>query len=77
MNEEIIKRLKQLTAEEIELLNGKTGINKEIYMNSLSTVIRSHKLLNKGGLIRVITYTRFAHFSKHTHNYVENKSIRC
>jgi len=71
MNEEIIKKLKQLTTEEIELLNGKTGINKEIYMNSLSTVIDRNKLLDKGGLIRIRTHTRFVHFPKHTHNYVE------
>jgi AraC-like DNA-binding protein len=71
MNEEIIKRLRQLTTEEIELLNGRKAINKEIYMNSLSTVVDSHKLLDKGGLIRVRTHTRFVHYPKHTHNYVE------
>jgi AraC family L-rhamnose operon regulatory protein RhaS len=71
MNEEIINILKKLTEEEQEILNGKSEIDKELYMNSLSTVIDSKKLLDNGGLIQVRTHTRFIHFPKHTHNYVE------
>lgn len=71
MNEEIINKLKQLSEEEQEILHGKNEIDKKLYMNSLSSVIDSKKLLDNGGLIQVRTHTRFVHFPKHTHNYVE------
>lgn len=71
MNEEIINKLKKLTEEEQEILHGKIEIDENLYMNSLSTVIDSKKLLDNGGLIQVRTHTRFVHFPKHTHNYVE------
>ena len=34
-------------------------------------VIDSKKLLQKGKLIQVRPHTRFVHFPKHTHNYIE------
>lgn len=71
MNKEILGKLKQLTKEEIDILNGKNEIDKELYMSSLSSVIDSKRLLDSGKLIEVRTHTRFIHFPKHTHNYVE------
>lgn len=71
MDSEILKQLERITEEEKDILSGKTEINKEIYMNSSSTVIDSKKLLDNGKLIQVRAHTRFAHFPKHTHNYVE------
>lgn len=71
MNKDILDKLIQFTQEEIEILNGRNEINKELYMSSSSMVIDSNKLLERGKLIEVRTHTRFVHFPKHRHNYVE------
>ena len=71
MNKDIVNKLRQLTYEELAILHGKNEIDKELYMNSMSSVVDSKKLLDSGKLIEVRTHTRFIHFPKHTHNYVE------
>jgi AraC-like DNA-binding protein len=71
MNKDILNKLKQLTQEELDILQGKNGIDTELYMSSPAMVIDSKKLLDSGKLIEVRTHTRFVHFPKHTHNYVE------
>lgn len=66
-------KLKELTVEEQAILNGKSEIDKTIYMDktSSSSIIDSRKLLSSGKLIEIRTHTRYVHFPKHTHNYVE------
>lgn len=71
MNQEILKQLSEITEEEREILNGRDGINKEIYTEKKELVIDSKKLIQKGKLIQVRTHTRFVHFPRHRHNYVE------
>jgi AraC-like DNA-binding protein len=71
MNEEILNQLEAITQEEKEILEGKKEINKEIYMDATSDVIDRKRLLENGKLIEVRTHTRFVHFPKHKHNYVE------
>lgn len=71
MNEDILNKLKQLTKEEINILQGNNEIDKTLYMSSPSNVIDSKKLLDSGKLIEIRAHTRFVHFPKHTHNYVE------
>ncbi len=72
MNEDILKRLMELSDEEIEIQKGANKIDKEIYMSRKnSNIIDSNKLLEKGKLITLRPHTRFIHFPKHTHNYVE------
>ncbi len=71
MNQDILNKLMPFTQEELEILHGKKEINKELYMSSSSMVIDSNKLLDRGKLIEVRTHTRFIHFPKHKHNYVE------
>ncbi|MDP4088950.1 MAG: AraC family transcriptional regulator [Bacillota bacterium] len=71
MNKDILEKLKQLTLEELDILHGKNEIDKKLYMSSLASVIDSKKLLDSGKLIEVRTHTRYIHFPKHTHNYVE------
>lgn len=71
MNEAILEKLKELTQEEINILSGKNEIDKELYMSSQTNIIDSRKLLGSGKLIAIRTHTRFIHFPKHTHNYVE------
>lgn len=71
MDAELINQLKAISMEERELLDGKTAINRNIYMKSNSSKIDSDLLLERGKLISLRPHTRFVHFPKHTHNYVE------
>lgn len=76
INEELIIELKKITPEEQRILNGRQGIEKELYMSTASSydgdnVIDAGKLLDNGKLIQVRPHTRFVHFPKHTHNYIE------
>ena len=71
MNADILKQLEAITPEEQDILEGKAEINKELYMDSTSMVVDRRKLLENGKLIQIRTHTRFVHFPKHTHNYVE------
>lgn len=76
INEKLLKELKKITKEEEQILNGRQGIEKEIYMSTASSysennVIDAKKLLDSGKLIQVRPHTRFVHFPKHTHNYIE------
>ena len=71
MNEKLLNQLKVITNEEREILSGKKEINRSIYMQEDTTRIDSTLLLEKGKLITLRPHTRFVHFPKHTHNYVE------
>ena len=71
MNHEILDQLKVITQEEQDILDGKKQINKDLYMDSTSNIIDNKKLLDHGKLIQVRPHTRFIHFPKHKHNYVE------
>lgn len=71
MNREIYEKLKQITEEEAEILKGRSEIDRERYMNRSASVIDSRKLLESGKLIQVRPHTRFIHFPRHSHNYVE------
>lgn len=71
MNQELLEQLIQITPEEEEILNGRGTIDKSRYMDTQSMVIDSKRLLNIGKLIHVRPHTRFIHFPKHTHNFVE------
>lgn len=71
MTEELLNKLKQITQEEQNILSGNPEIEKELYMSSESNIIDAKKLLDAGKLIQVRTHTRFIHFPKHTHNYIE------
>lgn len=71
MNPEIIKRLSVITEEEKGYLEGREKIDKEIYTGKKELVIESGKLLQKGKLIQIRPHSRFIHFPKHRHDYVE------
>lgn len=72
LDQRILERLKPITQEEQEYRNGKKEIKKELYMDTESNnVIDNKKLLEQSQLIQVRPHTRFIHFPKHTHNYVE------
>lgn len=71
MNTLLLEKLKPITQEEQEILNGKKDIKKELYTSGKQFIIDSHKLLEPSKLIEIRPHTRFIHFPKHTHNYVE------
>lgn len=71
MEKELIDRLSIITEEERLILQGKKDIDKTIYTEQRDMVVDSEKLLQKGKLIQVRPHTRFVHFPRHRHNYVE------
>lgn len=76
LTEELYKELKKITKEEERILSGQQEIDKELYMsapagNEEPDIIDARKLLEEGKLIQVRPHTRFVHFPKHTHNYIE------
>lgn len=71
LNEQIIEQLKSITDEEQAILEGRTTIDRGIYMTGSRDVINSRKLLSDGKLITIRPNTRFIHFPEHSHDYVE------
>lgn len=71
MNPELLKYLQSITKEEQAILDGAADIRRELYTSEKNFIIDSHKLLEKGRLIEIRPHTRFVHFPKHRHNYVE------
>lgn len=71
MDAEIIKRLSAITDEERQYLEGQKDIDKNIYTQKKELVIEGAKLLERGKLIQVRPHSRFVHFPKHRHDYVE------
>ena len=75
MNPDILRRLQGTTIEEQAILDGRTTIDRDIYMQGQSNTINSRKLLSSGKLITIRPHTRFIHFPEHTHDYVEVEDI--
>lgn len=71
MHPELIKELSVITEEEQKILDGKDGIDPHLYTEKKELIVDCEKLLKKGKLIQVRPHTRFVHFPKHRHNYVE------
>jgi len=71
MDKEILVHLKGITAEEQAILDGRTTIDRDIYMQGQENTINAKKLLAAGKLITIRPHTRFIHFPEHTHDYVE------
>jgi AraC-like DNA-binding protein/quercetin dioxygenase-like cupin family protein len=71
MNAELLEKLRPVTDEERAILHGKTVVQKDLYTTAHDFVIDSQKMLEKGKLIDIRPHTRFVHFPKHRHNYVE------
>lgn len=70
MNQLLLDQLSKITEEEQRILDG-FSMDPSIYWDSPSFVIDSRKILEAGKLIQVRPHTRFVHFPRHTHNYVE------
>lgn len=71
MNQDLITRLGVITDEEQEILSGRSEIDRTLYTEQSQLIIDSKKMLDQGKLIQIRPHTRFVHFPKHRHNYVE------
>ena len=71
VDQRIIRQLRSISAEEQAILDGRTTIDRGIYMVDSQDVINSRKLLSDGKLITFRPHTRFIHFPEHCHDYVE------
>ena len=71
MDQYIWDRLSKITEEEQSILNGRSTIDRELYMHGCDNTINGQKLLASGKLITLRPHTRFIHFPEHTHDYVE------
>ncbi|GMQ62109.1 AraC family transcriptional regulator [Vallitalea maricola] len=71
MNKDIHDKLIALTDEEQRIINGEYEVNKSLYTDNGQFIIDSNKLLGKDELIDIRKHTRFIHFPKHKHNYIE------
>lgn len=71
MRQELLDHLRAITPEERAILDSGGGIQRELYTSRLEFVVDSARLLEKGRLIEIRPHTRFAHFPRHRHNYVE------
>lgn len=71
MNQDIINRLSVITEEEQEILSGRSEIDRTRYAQTKELIIDSGKMLEHGKLIQIRPHTRFVHFPRHRHNYVE------
>ena len=71
MDIQLLNQLRAITEEERSILDGRTTIDRGLYMTGSQDVINSQKLLAAGKLITLRTHTRFIHFPEHTHDYVE------
>lgn len=71
MNQKLLDHLTPVTAEEQAILDGSPHIRKDLYTDQRRFVVDSRKMLEQGKLMDIRTHTRFVHFPKHRHNYVE------
>ena len=71
MTDELLVELKKITPEEESILAGRAEIETDIYMSEGHDTVEAKRLLDDGKLIQVRTHTRFVHFPRHTHNYIE------
>ena len=71
LDQKLMDFLKKITPEEQAILDGRSAVDMNIYNADGAAVIDSGKLLPAGRLIDIRVNTRFVHFPRHTHNYVE------
>lgn len=71
LNSTLLNQLSIITEEEKEILSGRQEIDRSRYTEKNEMIIDSKKMLEHGKLISVRLHTRFVHFPKHKHNYIE------
>lgn len=76
MNQMLLQRLSVITPEEQEILQGRKTVNRSLYYKPNVSGAGSDKIdaslvLSNGKLIDLRPHTRFVHFPRHSHNFVE------
>lgn len=71
MDRGLLEKLREITPEEQTILDGRTTIDRELYMQGRDDTVSAGKLLSAGRQITIRPHTRFIHFPAHTHDYVE------
>lgn len=75
MDRSLYEELKKITPEEEQILRGNTRVDRALYTTGDSgggiRVVEAQRLLEAGKLIELRKHTRFIHFPRHTHDYVE------
>ena len=77
MDQQILDRLCAITNEEQAILDGRTSIDRDIYMQGQDNTVNSRKLLSSGKLITLRPHTRFIDFPQHRHDYIEMIYMCC
>ena len=70
MNKSLVEKLLPITAEEERVLES-GEIDPTVYTENADFVVDGRKLLSASKLIEIRRHTRFVHFPKHRHNYIE------
>ena len=76
MNKDLLNKLTPITAEEQAILEGRSSIDRSLYYRAEKPTRKTDEIdasvvLANGKLIDMRPHTRFIHFPRHTHNYVE------
>lgn len=71
MNQELLDKLKVISPEEEQILAGETEVQKSIYTPPMIFIVDGSQMLDAGKLIDIRPHTRFVHFPRHKHNYIE------
>ena len=71
MSENLLLELLQLNDEEKLMLQQKKEVQKELYTSQEHFIVEGERFLNQNTMIMVRKHTRFVHFPKHKHNYIE------
>ena len=71
MNQELLERLGRISPEEEGILAGDGRVQKSLYTSENEFIVDSRQMLDAGKLIDIRPHTRFVHFPRHRHNYIE------
>lgn len=71
VDKRILAHFLPITEEERRILAGKETIDRDLYMQSHKDVVRAEKFLTAGRLIAIRPHTRFIHFPRHSHDFIE------
>ncbi|PMC38039.1 AraC family transcriptional regulator [Bacillus sp. UMB0899] len=71
MSANLLHELLQLNDEEKIMLQQKQEVQKDLYTSQENFIVEGERFLNQNTMIMVRKHTRFVHFPKHKHNYIE------
>lgn len=71
MSVNLLHELLKLNDEEKLMLQQKKEVQKELYTSQEPFIVEGERFLNQNKMIMVRKHTRFVHFPKHRHNYIE------